>query len=91
MDTTSGRVKAHATITDEERTRLLAERQCFRCKQKGHISCACPQKLAESSARAQQANTEESEDTTVKATGKAKFTTQELFSAITDLNDAHNG
>ena len=51
------------------------------------MSCACPQKLAKSSARAQQANTEESEDTTVKATGKAKFTTQDLLTAITDLND----
>ena len=42
MNTTSGRVRACASITDEERMCLLTEGHCFRCKQKGHMSHACP-------------------------------------------------
>jgi len=39
-----GRTRAHATMTEEEKTKKIKEGKCFRCDQKGHISRFCPQK-----------------------------------------------
>ena len=49
MDTTPGRVKAHATNTrpplnDDEREKLRKEGRCFRCRKQGHLSRYCPDK-----------------------------------------------
>ena len=87
MDTTPGRVKARATITDEERTKLLVEGRCFRCKEKGHLSRACPQKTSGSGSKVRQGETDDALDTTIKATGAPKLSTKELFTAITNLGD----
>jgi len=32
------RTRAHATMTEEEKTKRIKEGKCFRCDQKGHIS-----------------------------------------------------
>ena len=85
MDTTPRRVQARVTITDEERSRLMAEGKCFRCKQKGHMSQACPQKAHESGLKAYTTNQEEG--ATINTTDTTKLTPKELFDAITSLND----
>ena len=39
-----GQTRARATLTEEEKQKLQAEGQCFRCQKQGHISHNCPQR-----------------------------------------------
>ncbi len=38
-----GRTRARATFTNEEKRQWIQSGLCFKCNQKGHITCYCPQ------------------------------------------------
>jgi cell division protein FtsN len=71
MDTTPGRVKVQAALTEEERAKLMAAGKCFHCRKQGHMSRACPEHQAQ--ARSAPLEEEGSEDEFVQAmTSKPK-------------------
>ena len=37
-------IRTTGKLTDEERTKLMKEGRCFRCRKLGHMSRACPEK-----------------------------------------------
>jgi hypothetical protein len=37
-------IRTTGKLTDEERTKLMKEGRCFRCRKLGHMSRACPDK-----------------------------------------------
>ena len=47
MDTTPGRTRAWAALTDNERATLRQEGKCFKCCKKGHMSQDCPDRTSQ--------------------------------------------
>ena len=43
----------NASLTDDEKLQLMKEGRCFRCKNKGHMSKACPTRTSTSSSSSQ--------------------------------------
>jgi hypothetical protein len=42
MDTTPGRIRARAALSDDEVAQLRKEGKCFKCRRQGHIGRNCP-------------------------------------------------
>jgi Zinc knuckle len=86
MDTSAGRTRARAALTEDERTKHMAEGKCFRCHKTGHMSRNCPTKAQSSQARI--ANQEEPEQVNAtKTEGAKKPSAKELVATIRDLED----
>ena len=47
MDTTPGRTRAQAALTNDERATLRQEGKCFKCCKKGHMSRDCPDRASQ--------------------------------------------
>jgi len=85
MDLTPGRTRARGALTDHERTKLMAEGKCFRCKKTGHLSRACPDKPRQ--ARATAPEEEEPSARAAQVAPPPKFNVQTFIEDVRKLND----
>ena len=59
MDTTPGRTRARAALTNDERATLRQEGKCFKCCKKGHMSRDCPDRTSQARSGATKEEPEE--------------------------------
>src|SRR6202012_6152647 len=86
MDLTPGRICARAALTDDERATLRQEGKCFKCRPKGHMSRAYPDRPSQ--VRSSQTKEEnpagevpEAKDPEIK-----RITAQELVNLVRDMD-----
>ena len=85
MDLTPGRTRARGALTDDERAKLMAEGRCFRCKNTGHLSRACPDKPRQARATAPEEG--EPSARAVQVAPPPKFNAQAFIEDVKKLND----
>ena len=77
MDTSAGRTRAQAAMTEDERNRLMKEGWCFNCKNTEHRSRECPDKKGRTQIRTGESK-EDPEDKEESASAVKASTTKAL-------------
>jgi hypothetical protein len=68
MDTTPGRIRARAALSDDEIAQLCKEGKCFKCRRQGHIGRNCPNQNSQIRATDTNKNSDASQDATNTST-----------------------
>jgi DNA-directed RNA polymerase specialized sigma24 family protein len=78
-----------ASLTDDEKTQLMKEGKCFRCKKKGHMSRACPTHPNKPLTQRTRAALEEEEAEEEEDVGSPSGTTNvdQILASITSLSE----
>ena len=91
MDTSAGRTRARAALTEDERSRLMKEGRCFNCKNTGHRSRECPDKKNRTQIRTGETK-EETEDkeepaSAVKASATKTLSAKEVIDLVRNMEE----
>ena len=91
MDTSLGRSRARAALTEDERSRLMKEGRCFNCKNTGHRSRECPDKKSRTQIRTGETNEDpkDKEETTsaVKASVAKTLSAKEVIELVRSMEE----
>ena len=91
MDTSAGRTRARAALTEDERSRLMKEGRCFNCKNTGHRSKECPDKKNRTQIRTGETK-EDPEDkeesaSAVKASATKALSAKEIIDLVRNMEE----
>ena len=91
MDTSAGRTRARAALTEDERGRLMKEGRCFNCKNTGHRSRECPDKKNRTQIRTGETK-EDSDDkeepaSAVKASATKTLSAKEVIELVRNMEE----
>ena len=95
MDTTPGRTRARAALSEDEMAQLRREGKCFKCKRQGHIGRNCPNQTPQvratttttiSSGATETPVEEKTNDPGPSTSSIKKITAQELVGLVRDMD-----
>ena len=84
MDTTPGRTRAWAALTDDKRATLRQEGKCFKCRKKGHMSQDCPDRASQAQGGA--TKEEPQEESTGEDAQIKQVTAEELVHLVQNMS-----
>ena len=92
MDTSAGRTRARAAMTEDERNRLMKEGKCFNCKNTGHRSRECPDKKNRTQIQTGEAEEEAPKDkeesaSAVKASATKALSAKEVIEMVRNMEE----